>query len=222
VTPRQLHAASRCGLCGQTLFPTDAACLSHGHACPALQGLRISRHNRIRDILADFLRRVGGAHSVQVEPDLGAARPDIRVTIGLRTFYIDVSVVNPAAQSYVLAAAEADEAAATQRAHEKRLRYSDALAARGIDANALVPFVFETSGRLGPDARAFLDSMKGLLESTSPSSDASGTLNFFVDRMRHALLEANGLLVHHAWSRLLLLQPPTVTPHGGTALGGPE
>jgi hypothetical protein len=59
-----------------------------------------------------------------------SARPDIRVTIGLRTFYIDVSVENPAAQSYVLAAVEVDEAAATQRAHEKRLRYSDALATR--------------------------------------------------------------------------------------------
>jgi hypothetical protein len=176
----------------------------------------------VRDILADFLRRVGGAHAVQVEADLGHARLDIRFTSGLRTFLIDVSVVNPAAQAYVLAAADSDEAAALQRAHEKRARYSDALAARGIDPRSLVPFVFETSGRLGPDARAFLECAKDIFAANSPTSDATATLNFFCDRMRHALLEANGSIVHQAWSRLLPLQPPAEFPPSVAVPGGPQ
>jgi hypothetical protein len=140
----------------------------------------------------------------------------------METYYIDVSVVFPAAQTYVLAAADSDEAAAIQRAHEKRLRYHDILASRGMDPVALVPFVFETSGRLGPDARSFIDRAKNVFAAAFPNRDAAMTVNFFCDRMRHTLLESNALIVHQAWSHLIPLQSPTEFPLGAVASGGPE
>jgi hypothetical protein len=159
---------------------------------------------------------------VQVEVDLGPARLDIRYSTGLRTYYIDVSVVHPAAAAYVLAAADTDDAAASQRAQEKRLRYNDALASRGVDPASLVPFVLETSGRLGPDARAFIETVKDSFATNTPNRDATTTVNFFCDRMRHALLEGNGLLVHQAWSRLIPLQPPVANSSNAVVSGGPE
>jgi hypothetical protein len=221
VTPTPLHRTSRCSLCGLVVYD-ETECLTHGYNCPALQGLRTSRHNRVRDVLADLLRRIGGPHSVSTEADLGSARFDIRFTQGLTTRYIDVSVVNPASASYVSAAADTDDAAAQQRALEKRHRYGDLLASHGIDPGALLPFVIETTGRLGPEARSLLDELQSTFAANSPTRNAAATIAFFRDRMKYVLYEDNSALVHQAWSRLLPLQLPTVLPFDAVVAGGPE
>jgi hypothetical protein len=221
VTPARLHHLSRCRTCG-LVIPDDPSCLTHGYNCQALQGLRTSRHNRVRDVLADLLRRLVGPQAVHVEAALGTSVFDLTLDTGLRTFFIDVSIVNPASLSYVLSAADNDDAAALQRAQEKRLRYADALAARGIDPNCLVPFVFETSGRLGPEARAFLDEIRDISAANAPTRNATNTIKFFCDRMRHALLEGNAVIVQQAWSGLLPLQPPSGHSLREVVTGGQE
>jgi hypothetical protein len=90
-----------------------------------------------------------------------------------------------------------------QRARDKRLRYSDTLLAHGIDAaEALVPFVIETTGRFGPDAKAFLDEVAVAARALDRERDPAGTITYFVDRIKYILLEGNALLVRNAWAHL--------------------
>jgi hypothetical protein len=96
-----------------------------------------------------------------------------------------------------------DDAAAVQRAREKRLRYTDTLLAHGIDAaEALVPFVIETTGRFGPEAKAFLDEVALAARTLDQERDPAGTITYFVDRIKHILLEGNALLARNAWATL--------------------
>jgi hypothetical protein len=117
----------------------------------------------VRDILARFVKRVHPGADVVVEParQPGTRRPDILVTLENGTRYaIDVSIVDPAAQSHIaggdLSSLQVAGGAAKQAEMSKVAAY------RGTDyAGTLVPFIVEATGRLGPKASKFLETIGG-------------------------------------------------------------
>ncbi len=202
----------RCSRC-ETVIADEVACLTHGLNCPALQGQRTVRHSMIRNALAEMLRKLFGAGAVALEPRVGSAQLDIGVTTGLGSRYVDVTLVNPASSSASPAAGDVDDAAAIERAREKRHLYADVLTAHGIDAaQALVPFVIETTGRFGPDAKAFLDEVLLAARALQRERDPTGTVTYFVDRIKHILLEGNALLARSAWEHFEPLLTAEVDP----------
>lgn len=207
-----LPTVCRCKHCG-AVVADRLACLTHGTDCNALQGMRTSRHTLMRNALADMLRKLFGQESVTVEPQLGGAQLDISVTTALGLRFIDVTVVNPGAAYVTPLAATEDDAAAVQRAQEKRLQYAHVLQSLGLNAaEVLVPFVIETTGRFGPDAKAFLDEMTVAARALGRDRDPTGTLTYYVDRLKHILLEGTANMVLQSRGSLEPLLTASVDP----------
>lgn len=86
-----------------------------------------------------------------------------------RVAFIDVAVADPGCVTYMNRASDSSvyssDAAARSREADKRSRFDRALARAtsvvevGCTQENFVPFVFEASGRLGPSARHFLESL---------------------------------------------------------------
>ena len=212
----------RCSLCGDILMD-EVLCITHGLNCAALQGQRTQRHTLIRDALAEMLRKLFGSTVVVLNPPVGPLQLDVKVTLGLGERYVDVSFVNPASSSAPATAGDVDDAAALQRAHEKRLHYRNTLAGLQIDVDqCLVPFIIETTGRFGPDAKAFLDEVTLAARALDHGRDPSGTITYYVDRMKHLILETNASLAHAVSKRLEPLLSAEVEPVMDVPLPEPE
>ena len=108
---------------------------------------------RLRKYLSGRLRELGELEPrFQLEGD--DQHTDIRVALGSRLIYVDVSVVHPTAASYV--AASSRWSLATARAAESRK--SRQYLQRAVDENAeFVPFIVESFGGFGDRARAFVN-----------------------------------------------------------------
>ena len=86
-------------------------------------------------------------------------RADIFVEQPDKTRYIDIAVVDPGCATYLAAgSATTALAAAVHREADKRNHFADVMP--GVDGACFVPFVVETSGRLGKPADDFLRSMQ--------------------------------------------------------------
>jgi hypothetical protein len=202
----------RCSSCGMVVAD-PISCLTHGMDCNALQATRTSRHTLVRNALAEMLRKLFGAQSVHLEPRFDNAQLDVSVTMALGDRFIDVAIVNPGAASAPAAAAIQDDAAAVERAHRKRLQYAHVLASHGINAaEALVPFVIETTGRFGPDAKKFLDEVMVAATALGRDRDPTGTITYYIDRMKHIILEGVASLVLHSRGTLVPLLTVTADP----------
>ena len=197
--------------------------LSHCLGCFALQGLRTQRHNLLRDTLSEMLRKVLGPHAVSTsEPPFPGAQLDIRVTVGASVKYLDVNIINPAAQEYMPQASIDGGTASIKAEANKRARYSAVLAEHGIAESALVPFVIEATGRLGPSALRFLDDLRTAATLSSPDRNPDATIDFYVNRIKFHCLEATANIMHHAWAHLQHLQDMDVTAEMALAAAAPE
>ena len=131
------------------------------HGC--INKANVTRHDRVRDVLADVIINYCGIHKSNVHkeatvgPLRGPARlrrrADLVVTIpGVRdNVFIDVAVVNPAAKTYLQKGLShiRSGGASTCRANEKVEYYRRA-------GMFVIPFVVEATGRLGYQATGFL------------------------------------------------------------------
>jgi hypothetical protein len=205
LTSRNITGARRCGFCSE-MVRSSAEDLVHGLSCHALQGLRTRRHTFLRDSLAELLRKVLGAHAVSLEVRFANRQLDIVATVGASVRYLDLTVINPAAQEYLPQAATEGGAASTIAEANKRAKYVNTLAAHDIAATAFVPFVMETTGRLGPAAKQFLDDLRTAASLASPERNRETTIDYYIDRMKHHVLESNAKIMHHAWSHLQPVQ----------------
>lgn len=151
----------QCGCPGVDL----AVAPCHPGICRSTRGLNIRRHDGIRDRLFRFLKAAHPTATVVLEPTnlplLGEGRelerrPDISFALEGRTCFIDVAVVDPAAQRHLeygpAPSATTEGGAALQEEESKRALYAGT---RYEDD--LVPFVLESTGRLGQSAREFLE-----------------------------------------------------------------
>ena len=183
--------------CNRHIQPTDT---DHAMTCRALSGAMTLRH----DILNRIWRRI--AHRTPIassaEPVVGALpggqaaananRPESRGD-GLFVMpdaltIVDVSVVHPAASTY-LRLAQTDGGAAAHRDQAKRNRYQN------DDPNgyAFVPLSVETYGRMGKPAMEFLNTL-ATIASTEGSVDKDLFMTNALKELSIGLCRGNGVM----------------------------
>ena len=161
----------------------------HPLCCFHHQQIRNRRHDLVRDLLFDLIKRMAPNNpDVQKERSVGEGTVcDIWYRVDNRVYVIDVAVAEPSASAYMQAGAAFHEArAAIEMEKIKRLRYRNCPALAEGNGGVLVPFVMEATGRFGAEALAFLDII---------------TLNqklyqsIFLDQVAGALARARGQMV---------------------------
>jgi hypothetical protein len=137
----------------------------HSMNCNSTGATKINRHNLVvRELLTLFKSlklNCGGEKQLQNSNH----RLDATVVLsGESTFYIDVTIVNPACHTYVRSQRSDlyDLATAKFAECKKKDKYSPYFINQDpvIDMRKFVPFVIETSGKLGEEAEAFLLKVK--------------------------------------------------------------
>jgi hypothetical protein len=143
-----------------------AGLYSHAMSCPKA-GNFTWRHNSLRDALFAVLKNglplgsiVRREESFPRQDGAGEAfRADIYVEARGLVRFIDVAVVDPGNDTYTAAgSAITPLAAAAHREDDKRRRFENRMP--GTDGACFIPFVVETSGRMGRQAEDFLHSLQ--------------------------------------------------------------
>lgn len=131
-----------CCQCKNTVVQLDSYG-DHAVSCPCT-GDRIGKHNAIIGILSRALTKARITHSKEVRVDR-TVMGDIVIDCWINDtpLYIDVSIVNPVAPSYIRSA-QVKEGAITRREIEKRTKYSEQI--NGPNAKLFQPVVCETFG----------------------------------------------------------------------------
>ena len=180
----------------------------HALACGMPSRQRIGRHDLIRDAVARFLRSSNPAALVAVEefiprpedsvapPNTPLKRADIRVTLNNVTQFIDIAITSPTSSTALNNgnSATVAGAAASAKEREKINKYANAYPGSSV-ADQLVPFVLESTGRLGPKALSFLDLWCARTAGFDPSPSVSQDLKskvFFLKK-RLAVLVVKGI-----------------------------
>ena len=136
-------------------FPMHPLICSHNKA------ITIARHDTVRDRLATLLHSVLPDGRVRTEPDqhegvLLTRRPDLYYEMNGQAHYLDIVIAEPTAAVYLNHPAMSSStfpcAAAMQSEQRKLLEYANA--AQNI---MIQPFAIESTGRIGPAAKALLD-----------------------------------------------------------------
>lgn len=128
----------------------------HSLDCKSNMEFVNKRHNLVRNILGDLLRKSCSGALVELEPHvLGhAERPDLLLYRNGRETYLDVVIVNPSCPSQ-LNAHHSDENADAANLDKERLKTS-----KYSDWNVhVIPFAVEATGRFGPSALKFIKSV---------------------------------------------------------------
>jgi hypothetical protein len=151
-------------------------------SCVLNCGLRTMRHTAALDILLRLIKNMAPGDYCEKEKEVGKivtvniGRPDSVSFVqgdivwqqGAAKHVIDLSIVTPEANSFLnppyLSFLKQD-AAAICGEKRKRLHYSKVNEVNGvadrIPAESLIPFVIESTGRLGPAAFSFLNKICG-------------------------------------------------------------
>jgi hypothetical protein len=152
-----------CPFCSANLIEEP----NHAVFCRRNHVIITERHDSVRDTLARFIKRVNPRADVTTEPvqllieGIRERRPDIYVTMENGILYaIDVAIVDPAAQTHLRAGDLSSHVNAGGAARQAEI--SKAAVYRGGRYEAtLVPFVLESTGRLGPKACEFVEKIGG-------------------------------------------------------------
>ena len=137
---------------------TDATAIStHRFACAAT--MRFSGPSETIRRNASACPTKPSTLKLTTGTDLAAPRRvtgDISAIVGAETLWIDVSVVDPGCHHYIerYRSNEVPDAAAKAMETAKRNHYSAVKDPRPLPPASIIPFVLETSGRLGPSALA--------------------------------------------------------------------
>jgi hypothetical protein len=124
-------------------------------------------HNDIRDLLCKLLRKAHPNCPLQLEALVVKTNPDqhgtvrevfsdITLEMGTETLLIDVAVVGPAYLQYPTLSSINQDGASKHKEQSKRWHYGRIAAPHTPVPNSVIPFVLESSGRLGPTALGFL------------------------------------------------------------------
>jgi hypothetical protein len=157
----------------------------HGDLCEKNQGLRSTLHNLILELLYRLLWSLNpqaGVNDIKQEQFVGdivlptasgvnsvqPVRADIIFRTGGRKIVIDIGSVNAVGAEFLKYPVESHknrDAAALVYEHRKRNYYGRVSHFEGVPATIaatdVVPFIVETTGRLGPSALLFLHSVCG-------------------------------------------------------------
>ena len=170
-----------------------------------------ARHNQITNALAAHIRAMRPDAVVAIEKGLtcegglegSGPVADLVVTMGGVVRFVDVAVTDPTSTSAVRKGSDttpckaADIEATRIRSKYRGARYTGVNGAL-VDASAVVPFVVETTGRVGKDANAFLNLFRegGHWQRSTLMGVISATCARYAGKMM-----ANAGGVHHQASR---------------------
>ena len=183
--------------CGRHIEACD---VDHAMTCNTLKGAATLRHEILKEIWRRITRRAGiassvepllhslpGAHAAAIA-DRPESRGDILLVLPDGLTVVDVSVVHPAASTY-MHAARVEGGAAAMRDQAKRAQYESG------DPNgyAFVPLSMESFGRLGKPAMQLLNTL------ATKAVDGGVVVkgSFVVNAMRElsvGLMKGNGLM----------------------------
>jgi hypothetical protein len=138
--------------------PTDSGDRNALHSldCKDNLGLIDKRHNLVRNILGDLIRKSCSGALVELEPQVigYAQRPDISIFRNGRQSYIDVVITDPSCPSHLDVNRSHLIADAANNAKERiKLRHYQQW------TDPVIPFAVEATGRLGPSALKFIKSI---------------------------------------------------------------
>jgi hypothetical protein len=183
--------------------------IDHAMTCSTLSGAMTLRHDFIKDIVRRIFQRASVASSVEpvLRPLRGAQaaaltnrqeeRGDILAVLPDAVTVIDVSIVHPAASTYMRQAASTEGAAAAARDQAKRARYQ----LTNPDGYDFIPFSVETFGRIGKPAMALINTL-------ASSAAASATVykdGFVTSALRElsiGLCRGNGVMYRRSMTML--------------------
>jgi hypothetical protein len=171
--------------------------------CTANAYTTTQRHNRVCNLLERLIRRHLPDSNCVKEPVLATTpgRPSIKGDLMFvhrdgRRYVIDVTITHPGAGTYIRdnhSHLHSDRAA-VRREEEKTLHYRQV--PQLVESGLFIPFAIEATGRLGPQALAFVQDI---------TREDSYSRNTFVD--------AVGLSIARATAQAALLrgkQPPPI------------
>ena len=114
------------------------------------------RHNLVRNILMEFIRKACRGALVELEPNVEgySIRPDIQIFRGGRTTYIDVGISNPSCPTNLTThhSDTVTDAANLEKERFKTKHYQNWTV-------PVIPFAIEATGRLGPSALKYISSI---------------------------------------------------------------
>ena len=193
--PQQLPSGERlaCNLCTAA---TDLDPRFHHLTCldAGAQSLRTRRHTAVQYSLLRLLTRLFGTEAVGLAPEVQeGTKADISLQPhgAASPLFIDISVTSPTTDLALRHHSDVQpDVAASLAEDRKREHYRAALAARNLRESCLVPFVLEASGRCGPAAVKFLDSLVSMA-GVRLEVDARGAIRYFRAHMAGHILGAN-------------------------------
>jgi len=161
---------------------------AHSLLCTSTSGARKVRHDHIVDALAEFIKWVDPAATVEKEVTLPNARADLRVTVGANVTWVDVSVVAPNGLKYLQLGSDKKQlVAADERERQKLLNYEPAKAA-SIGSVTVVPFVLELTGAFGNAACKFLDKLSDIVTALPRADDVMARKRRYFKKLISAYL----------------------------------
>jgi hypothetical protein len=138
----------------------------HAFGCNKVTKQVVWRHNTLRDGYIEMIKSIDPLADIESEQIVGhrmsadgwvAVRCDALYNIGPESYIIDFVVVNPSSKTYNrngMHAYSTVNCAALIAQKSKRDHYATAVPP--IDPRRIIPFAIEATGRLGPEAKAFL------------------------------------------------------------------
>jgi hypothetical protein len=187
----------------------------HGLSCKGASISRKIRHDLIRDALVKFIRSAVPEAQVMVETPIpnnlankGQLTADIMIQQGHKVILLDVAITNPAAPSALrrngprtIVAGSAAEAKEKKKISLYKESYGQAI------ESSLVPFVLESTGRLGGMAKQFVEKLSGfLLPNMLASSSLQAARQFLAQRMAVILIKGNSKMIRVARSQIQILR----------------
>jgi len=187
---------AHCPLCDAPLLTPGAEQPWHAFSCVRLRRLGVTtRHNAAMLLLCKFARSHGVLCRLEPKDDSSLV-PDGEFHLPGSTVLVDASGTHPHAASYRRRAIRVPGSALVSREHTKHAKY-DAYALRA--GAAFVPFAIDTYGRLGAEARKFIDEILRDSSLARPSPYSMTRSEFFAQLAatwhRHNALIVNQWLV---------------------------
>jgi hypothetical protein len=179
-------------------------------SCASIPYSRVAqRHNAVVQCLAHLVRRSGVA--AHIEPSINPwgvpyegrnKRPDIIAIHQSGYLTIDVSITHPTSGGDLLKAATMPGAAAMARETAKRQTYANC-PQTAVVGRAFVPFVLETSGRLGPEALRYLRELATRRYGAPPSTAKSQWVVWAASSISIAVQRGNATAFESARSLIM-------------------
>jgi hypothetical protein len=206
ISRRQPPSSAVC-VCNSTRLPVSALDF-HAFSCSAgnqgsIQGpqsIRIERHNRVRDCLADYLRSTCPDSTILREPVLPAVmeprtgrpgyalRADVSIRNGEESFYFDVAITNPSSTTAIDKGSHLTPLSAASAYEQAKSKWYAGVYNNGnghnIIATNTIPFILETSGAFGNIASSVIDKLAKIKAfAVAPDERLASARKWFVRRV---------------------------------------